>query len=533
MQAAKQILITIRKLILKTIPGFCFTVFNLLLIPCFIQAQTITSFTPVSGPTGLQGTGFSTTPANNIIFFGAVYKPALTATATQLTVTVPTGATCQNLSVVNTETGLMAHAYTQNPFIPTYYNEGSMQFSGNSDFSYSYGFAQPYCKVADMDGDGKPDIVFVHSEDGTIAILRNTSSGGNVSFDVANIYYSSATGYEIYALEIADMDGDGKPDIVFRTYSSTNLFCIFPNTSTSGSITLGARFDFAVAGLQTNTLGDGRDINVTDIDGDGKNDILVSADNEIAVNQILIYRNLTSGGALQFATSPISIYGTTGGTYKQSITSGDFNGDGQVDVGLTSVNQFSNAITFATFYNNSTSGSISFSNPTSPSFFTLGTGDGNNSSRTFNVITANTGDLNGDGKPDLITANRGGKNMVTLLNNGTQGSGNFAARVGNAVGLVPSCNKIMDFDGDGKLDVGATFSGSSNNLYVFRNNSSGGSISFAAKVPLTVISSPLWFDLCDFDGDGKPDIVVVNNSTLSIQKSISKPKTLFLGRFPF
>ena len=537
MRAANKIILSVEGLIMKTM-----NVFFLLLITGLVRAQTITSFTPVSGPTGQQGTttltingtGFSTTAANNIIFFGAVYKPALTASATQLTVNVPTGATCQNLSVVNTETGLTAHAYTQTPFLPTYYNEGSMQFSGSSDFSYTYGFAQPYCKVADMDGDGKPDLVFVHKEDSSIAIIRNTSTIGSLSFDTTHIYYSSPTGYEIYAFEIADMNGDGKPDIVFRTYSTSNIFSIISNTSTSGTVSLGARFDFSKSSSQSNNASDGRDINVTDIDGDGKNDILVTSDNEIAIMRVMVYQNLsTTSAGTQFGITPTTIYSTSGGSSKQSITSADFDGDGKVDVGLVSVNTGSKSVFLATFYNNSTSGTIGFSNATSPPLFTLGTCDANLSSRSFNVITANAGDLNGDGKPDLATANRGGKNMVTLLNNGTQGSGNFAARVGNAVGLLPSCNKMLDFDGDGKLDLASTFTASSGNLIVQRNNSSASAIAFGGRVLLNVLDAPQWFELCDFDGDGKPDIVVVNNTTLSIQKSLSKHKALFLGKFAF
>ncbi|MBY0434179.1 MAG: IPT/TIG domain-containing protein [Cyclobacteriaceae bacterium] len=63
---------------------------------------TITSFTPASGPIGttvtITGTNFNTAPTNNIVFFGATQAIVSVATATQLTVTVPVGATYQPIN---------------------------------------------------------------------------------------------------------------------------------------------------------------------------------------------------------------------------------------------------------------------------------------------------------------------------------------------------------------------------------------------------------------------------------------------------
>lgn len=68
------------------------------------QVPTISSFTPASGPVGttvtINGTNFSTTLANNIVFFGATKATVLTATAIKLTVTVPVGATYQPFTVM-------------------------------------------------------------------------------------------------------------------------------------------------------------------------------------------------------------------------------------------------------------------------------------------------------------------------------------------------------------------------------------------------------------------------------------------------
>jgi len=76
------------------------------------QAPTISSITPKSAKPGdavnLTGTNFNATAANNIVFFGATKATVTAATATSLTVTVPTGATYAPITVLNTGTQLAA-----------------------------------------------------------------------------------------------------------------------------------------------------------------------------------------------------------------------------------------------------------------------------------------------------------------------------------------------------------------------------------------------------------------------------------------
>src|SRR6516225_9992972 len=60
------------------------------------------------------------------------------------------------------------------------------------------------------------------------------------------------------------------------------------------------------------------------------------------------------------------------------------------------------------------------------------------------------GDFNGDGKPDLVTANNGSYNLSVLLGNG---HGTFQAAVNYAVGQPPVFVTVGDFNGDGKLDL--------------------------------------------------------------------------------
>jgi hypothetical protein len=89
-----------RKNINKYIP---FLITFLFIQNLFAQPPTIGSFTPTSGTIGtsvtIVRTNFSTTPANDIVYFGAVRATVSAATHTSLTVTVPAGATYQPITV--------------------------------------------------------------------------------------------------------------------------------------------------------------------------------------------------------------------------------------------------------------------------------------------------------------------------------------------------------------------------------------------------------------------------------------------------
>jgi hypothetical protein len=141
---------------------------------------TITSFTPASGPVGtsvtLPGSNFNTTADSNIVYFGATRATVTAATATQLTVTVPGGSTYEPITVLNSATKLCA--YSASPFTVTFgsglgqqINSGS--FLAKTDFTSN---TEPTVEISDIDGDGKPDMVATNYDDGTMSIFRNTST---------------------------------------------------------------------------------------------------------------------------------------------------------------------------------------------------------------------------------------------------------------------------------------------------------------------------------------------------------------------
>ena len=111
-------------------------------------------------------------------------------------------------------------------------------------------------------------------------------------------------------------------------------------------------------------------------------------------------------------------------------------------------------------------------------------------------------DVNGDGKLDIVEANNG---VTVLLGNG---DGTFQAPRQFAAGGAGSTTSIVvaDLNGDDKLDVAITDS-STNSVYTLLGNGDGTFQSARQFVTGTGVT-PVSIVAADFNGDGKPDIVV-------------------------
>jgi FG-GAP-like repeat/Bacterial Ig-like domain/Cadherin domain len=123
------------------------------------------------------------------------------------------------------------------------------------------------------------------------------------------------------------------------------------------------------------------------------------------------------------------------------------------------------------------------------------------------------GDLNGDSKPDLVTANVDSNSVSVLLGNG---NGTFQAKADYATGFAPYAVAVEDLDGDGKLDV-VTVNLTSNTVSVLLGNGNG---TFQAKTDYATQSRPHSVAVRDLNGDGKPDLVVANSDSSSNTVSV-------------
>jgi hypothetical protein len=113
-------------------------------------------------------------------------------------------------------------------------------------------------------------------------------------------------------------------------------------------------------------------------------------------------------------------------------------------------------------------------------------------------------DFNGDGKPDLAVTSVNVKQISVLLGNG---DGTFQPAVNYPTSDTTIDLVVADFNGDGKLDIAATdFSGG---VSILLGNGDG---TFQADRPFSTGNYPQALAVADFNRDGKPDLAVVNNN---------------------
>ncbi len=112
-------------------------------------------------------------------------------------------------------------------------------------------------------------------------------------------------------------------------------------------------------------------------------------------------------------------------------------------------------------------------------------------------------DLDGDGYPDLMTANSHSNNVSVLLNNG---DGTFASHSIYPVGEEPWSVFASDLDGDGDLDL-ITANMYESNISVLFNNGDG---TFASPSVYPIYDNPACVVSADLDGDGDPDLATAN-----------------------
>ena len=462
-------------------------------------APTVTSISPVSGKVGdavtITGTNFSTTPASNVVWFGGAEATVTSASATSLTATVPVGAILEPVAVtVNSRT-----ATSDEFFLPTFTSTvpgiDGATLATKEDLTTN---SQPFnVALGDLDGDAKPDIVVGHLGSATVSAFRNISTSGtlNAGSFASKVDLTAAAGPLEPFVALSDLDGDGELDLLVSNFTPGTV-SVFHNTSTLGSVSFATKVDISVSGP--------RGIDVDDVDRDGKMDIAVAGGSG---NVVSILRNTSTQGTIGSNSFAASVDFTSDAS-PSDVAIGDIDGDDEPDLIVSN----ENANTITTFRNTNTPGTISFAAKVS---FTTGA----------NPTNLGMGDIDGDGKLDIAAANRNiTANSISVFRNtstpGTIDGTTFAAKVDFSSGVTPFEVVLGDVDGDGKMDMLSTNLGP-DDMSLFRNTATSGTIdanTFALAFKVTTGTDPYGAVIGDIDGDGKPDIGVANkgSSTLSL-----------------
>ena len=124
-----------------------------------------------------------------------------------------------------------------------------------------------------------------------------------------------------------------------------------------------------------------------------------------------------------------------------------------------------------------------------------------------NPLYVSIGDLNGDGLPDLAVANFSSNSISVFANTTTPGAStpSFSTKTDFTTGSEPSSVSIGDLNGDGKPDLAVVNRGSASVSVFFKTTTTGSSTpSFSTKTDFTTGSEPSSVSIEDLNGDGKP-----------------------------
>ena len=148
----------------------------------------------------------------------------------------------------------------------------------------------------------------------------------------------------------------------------------------------------------------------------------------------MVFRNVLTGFA-----PPITLYA---GPESWGLTLADVDGDGKLDIAAVSVTNS----TLSIFRNTASTGFIDSTSFASPVAFATG----------LNPRSVAAGDLNGDGKLDLVVLNQGEASVSIFRNTATPGvinSSSMVANIDSPAGNYPMFVAVGDIDGDGKADI--------------------------------------------------------------------------------
>lgn len=363
------------------------------------------------------------------------------------------------------------------------------------------GKAPGFIAIADVNHDGKPDLIAANTADETLSILLGDGKG----------HFSPAPGSPFSCgkspndIAVADMNHDGNPDLVIAN-TETPLITVLLGDG-KGGFKPAARSPFSAAS-RPHVHG----VAVADFNGDGKPDVVTDSWGN---NQILM---LLGDGAGNLA-GPGRAFNTGRRPY-QRVRSADFNQDGNPDVVTTNLDD--NTVSIL-----------------------LGDGHGGLHDSQGSPFPAGEApwaavidDVNHDGKLDLVilpyepdVKDPRQTGITVLLGDGKGGfsGGSFSKTGGSPLPLTgcrgPARVATSDFNGDSFRDI-AVLCAQNNKLLLYLGSKNG-----AFSVAMEDIQTG-WSGLAvaDLNGDGKDDIVVSNGSEDNESKSSPGTITVLLSK---
>ncbi|HEX3071558.1 MAG TPA: VCBS repeat-containing protein, partial [Thermoanaerobaculia bacterium] len=322
-------------------------------------------------------------------------------------------------------------------------------------------------KAADVNHDGKQDVILFQAKtesQSACSIITMFGSGDGTFRPPVKTPIASCG-----SVAFGDLDSDGNVDVVLSGHES--VIEVYRGNS-DGSFTLRS-----TKNKTGSTLYGGANLLLSDLNGDGKLDLIIPAS---CCQQTETFRGNGDGTFADAVLQPDFVTGLT------DIVAADFNGDGRTDM-LATTGSRQSLIT--------------------------GKGDGKFNAPT--VLSADgrvavAGDFNGDLKTDYVAM--GAANAFAFVHIG-KGDGTFTTGATYITGPISRAFPV-DIDGDGKLDIVAA---GKDILTVLRGNGDGTFVvnSYALKPRALDVGIAATFAVADFDGDHLLDVMAGSDTTLT------------------
>ena len=436
----------------------------------------------------VNGAGFV---SGSVVNWNGTPRATTFVSSTQLTATILASDIAKASTAAVTAVNPNSGGVSNTQFFSIAVAETSVSFAAAVTY-YSGGVYPGSLVVADVNGDGKPDVI-VSNYGGTVYSVGVLLGNGDGTFQPVLLAYteSAAQFKDLGAVSVADLNGDGKPDLIVA-------ICCLSNGDAAATVLLGnGDGTFQSPASYDTDGGFASALVVSDVNGDGKPDIVVTNWNG-TVGVLLGNGDGTFQPAL-LSASPAD---------PGCLTIADVNRDGRPDALVCS--EASVAVLLG-------NGNGTFQSFTNKNFFTG-----------YCTPAAVVADVNGDTLPDIVAPNAGPNDCGPegfagiLLGNG---DGAFNSEINylavNYTNIGVGGAAVADLNGDGKLDVVVA---SGEGLYypvqgsvgvllgngdgTFQASTSFGSGGLSAN---SVV-------IADVNGDGRPDVLVANvgSSTVGV-----------------